>query len=378
MPPPLLTRAITLLLLIVACPISAQDEPLPDLQTAREDAKRDRAATIDKDVKPIDGEFNLHDLFSIRLDDKGFIKLTPNLPANLGPSSRLKVRGFDTPIRLDLERDEKEAISELRFVITNFNHTHAIVVESQVHWSPEVMVIDQMSRFQTGQNYVSLIQQDTAPEEKKLPRGVSLRVMLGDIPGQSAADTFEAESFVQLREKNWNEVEQYLRPILRELRLTSLLAVDPKLAWQVFAAEWDPDPKVVKQLEDMLPALNAEDFKERRNATQKLKELGEPVVPAILKLDRQKLTPEQNTALDSVLASLLKPQSELTKLRNDPNFLVDCLYSADQQVVRAALRRINQLLNKEEKLDASATPDQRSQTAEALRRELAAKLTPQP
>ena len=143
MPPPLLTRAITLLLLIVACPIIAQDEPLPDLQTAREDAKRDRAATIDKDVKPIDGEFNLHDLFSIRLDDKGFIKLTPNLPANLGPSSRLKVRGFDTPIRLDLERDEKEAISELRFVITNFNHTHAIVVESQVHWSPEVMVIDQ-------------------------------------------------------------------------------------------------------------------------------------------------------------------------------------------------------------------------------------------
>jgi hypothetical protein len=379
MPPRRLTTGtLALLLLIIACPIVAQDEPLPDLQTVREEAKRDRAATIDKDVKPVEGEFNLHELFTVRLDEHGFIKLSPNLPANLGPSSRLKVRGFDAPVRLDIERDEKEAISELRFVITNFNHTHAVVVESQVHWSPEVMVIDQMSRFQSGQNYVSLIQQDTAPDEKKLPRGVSLRVMLGDIPGQSAADTFEAESFVQLREKNWNEVEQYLRPILRELRLTSLLSVDPKLAWQVFAAEWDPEPKIVKQLEDVLPALNAEDFKERRNATQKLKELGDPVVPAILKLDRQKLTPEQNTALDSVLASLLKPQAELTKLRNDPNFLVDCLYSSDPQIVRAALRRINQLLNKEEKLDASASPDQRSQTAEALRRDLAAKLTPQP
>src|SRR5688572_14576147 len=254
MPPPLLTRAITLLLLIIACPIIAQDDPLPDLHTAREEAKRDRAATIDKDVKPVEGEFNLHDLFSIRLDDKGFIKLTPNLPANLGPPSRLKVRGFDTPVRLDIERDEKEAVSELRSVVTNFNHAHAVVVESQVHWSTEVMVIDQMSRFQTGQNYVSLIQQDTAPGEKKLPRGISLRVMLGDIPGQSAADTFDAESFVQLREKNWNEVEQYLRPILRELRLTSLLSVDPKLAWQVFAAEWEPEPKVVKQLADVLPA----------------------------------------------------------------------------------------------------------------------------
>src|SRR5688572_11738698 len=166
MPSHRFTLPITLLLLIIACPIIAQDDPVPDLQTAREEAKRDRAATIDKDVKPVDGEFNLHDLFSIRLDDKGFIKLTPNLPANLGPSSRLKVRGFDAHVRLDVERDEKEAVSELRFVITNFNHTHAVVVESQVHWSPEVMVIDQMSRFQTGQNYVSLIQQDTATDEK--------------------------------------------------------------------------------------------------------------------------------------------------------------------------------------------------------------------
>jgi hypothetical protein len=377
-----LTWSVILLLLTIACHVMAQDDAPdaapPDLQTAREEARRTRAATIDKDVKPVDGEFNLHDLFTVRLDEHGFIKLTPNLPPDLGPSNRLKVRGFDAPVRLDVERDEKQGIAELRFVATNFNHAHAVVVESQVHWSPEVMVIDQMSRFLNGQNYFSLIQQDTEPDDAKLPRGVSLRVMLGDIPGQSAADTFDAESFVQLREKNWNEVDQYLRPILRELRLTSLLSVDPKLAWQVFATEWEPEPKLVKQLDDLLPALNADDFKVRRIATQKLKELGEPVVPAILRLDRQKLTPEQNTALDSVLASLLKPQAELTRLRTDPNFLVDCLYSSDPQIVRAALGRINQLLGKEEKLDPSATPDQRAQVAEPLRRELTAKLTPQP
>jgi hypothetical protein len=361
------------LLACVALVTLAQD--LTDLQRAREQAMRDRAESIDKNVKPVEGEFDLHDLFALRLDNRGFIKLTPNLPPTLGPSNKLTILGFPTPVRLDiLDRDEQQAVTEMRFVVTNYNHAHAVVVESQFHWSPEVMVIDQMTRYLSGQNYIALIQQDTAPDDKKLPRGISLRIMLGDIPGQSAADTLQAQSFNELREKNWNEVEQYLRPILHELRLTSILSVDPRLAWQVFASEWEPDPRAVKQLSELLPALDAEDFKERRNVTQKLKELGDAVVPAILKLNRQNLTPEQNTGLDSVLASLLKPQEELSRLRRDPNFLADCLYSPDEQIVRAALRRINQLLKKDIELDPTTTVEQRSQFVERLRSDLTTQL----
>ena len=200
--------------------------------------------------------------------------------------------------------------------------------------------------------------------------------MLGDIPGQSATDSLEAKSFAELRQNHWNAVEQHLRPILHELRLTSVLSVDPKLAWQVFAAEWEPDPKAVRQLAELLPALNAEDFKERRAAVQKLKEIGDPVIPAILKLDRKQLTPEQSTGLDSVLASLLKPDDELTKLRTDANFLADCLYTSDERILRAALNHINKLLDKETKLDPATTTDQRAPIVEPLRRELTTRLAP--
>jgi hypothetical protein len=367
------TRPLLLLLCLITTAYAQGDT---DLRRAREQAIQERAESIDRDVKPVDGEFALQDLFTIRLDEHGWIKLTPNLPPNLGPANRLKVRGFANPVRLDvLDRDEKGAVTEMRLVATNYAHAHAVVVESQVHWSPEVMVIDQMTRFLTGQNYVALIQQDTAPDDKKLPRGISLRVMLGDIPGQSASEMLEAADFKELREKNWAVIEQYLRPVLSELKLTSILSVDPKLAWQVFASEWDPDPKAMRQLKELLPALNAENFKDRRDATQKLKDLGDPVVPAILRLDRKGLSPEQTSALDATLASLLKPKDELTRLRNDPNFLADCLYSPDEQILRAALSHINGILNKEAKLDPATTNDKRAAIVEPLRRDLAQKLT---
>src|SRR5947199_954851 len=77
---------------------------------------------------------------------------------------------------------------------------------------------------------------------RDLGEGENRVTLYVQIIGTPAVDLrLGAESIVDLRRKYPAETAKYVDPIFRTLRQEGLLArVDPKLAWQVFAAAFTP------------------------------------------------------------------------------------------------------------------------------------------
>ena len=181
--------------------------------------------------------------------------------------------------------------------------------------------------------------------------------------------------FDTLRRRHPRETERWLRPMLQELNQERMLAPDAAVAWQALADDWPDDPNARETVHEALPDLGDANYHTREAAAKRVADLGLAGATAILRLDdhhtRLDLSAEQNRELDSILSLWRTMPSEAAAvLRNDRQFLLDCLSSEEPTVRSVALGR----LQKMEECAREFTPqdlagdlDHRAQTVATLR-----------
>lgn len=91
----------------------------------------------------------------------------------------------------------------------------------------------------------------------------------------------------------------------------------------------------------------------------------------MMKMDRHGLSLEQNLRLDEVI-SRFKPlrEAEAERLRNDGQFLLDCLYGDDPSIRRLALQRLREIVDKPIDLDLALPEAARIEAINAVRERL--------
>jgi hypothetical protein len=184
--------------------------------------------------------------------------------------------------------------------------------------------------------------------------------------------TLGGQDFLDLRLQHGREVDQYLRPIIREFHQEpAVFAIPSPIAWQVLGKNYTPDAKTIDQVNNLIAQLNADDFRQRESAMKQLQSLGEPAAIGLWKIDRQKLSPQQSAAIDSFLANFqrLAPQ-KAAQLADDKSFLLDVLYDDDSTLRELALNRLGKISGKRISVQSDAD------AIAKLRAELAATTQP--
>ena len=190
--------------------------------------------------------------------------------------------------------------------------------------------------------------------------------------GNGRVDQKLAEKdFATLRQRHHAETEQWLRPILRELHQEAMFGADPATAWQVLAPQWPENLKLKDAIKGKIAALDNDDFRVRRRTADELERLGREAALVMMKMDRAGLTDEQNLRLDEVISRFKSvSDAEAVRLRNDPNFLIDCLYSNDPTARRLAMDRLREVTKKPLEFNLDVSEDDRIEAVNALRAKL--------
>jgi len=202
---------------------------------------------------------------------------------------------------------------------------------------------------------------------------IQLSVSNSSADGHSAQQSeYSAGDFVSLLHDNPQAVSLYLRPLLRRIEHEQLFSPDPTTAWEVFSDIRAADPLVMRKIQELLPKFNDTEYRVRRAAFAELKKLPQPGgADAVRHMNRAGLTPQQNVMLDLYLAPLTPmPEAQASRLRADPAFLLDCLYSEDIQIRRAALDRLRTLFHPEIDFDLDAPADVRALSVANLRKQI--------
>jgi hypothetical protein len=175
-------------------------------------------------------------------------------------------------------------------------------------------------------------------------------------------------NFTELRHRYPREVREYLDPMLRELQqATALLAPDPRIAYQVFAGDFKADPALKQKIDAALAKFDAEDFKVRNSAAKSLQELGEPAALALMRADRTGWSVDRNNGVDAFLAQYEgQPPAEVSRLKSDPAFLLDCLYSDDASTRSSAAAALEKILSRAVALEPNADLKSRAATIDRL------------
>jgi hypothetical protein len=196
--------------------------------------------------------------------------------------------------------------------------------------------------------------------------------------------TLTAPTFAQLVLDHPREVDEFVRPILRDFgQEAAVFAPDPKAAWQVLADDATLDPAIVERVNAAALKLDAESFRDREAALTALQEIGQPAALVLMKADRHAMSPEKQSNVDTFLAPYLPlAADEARRLRDDPHFLLDC-QSLDDATLRAlAWKRFksaaNPKLQYEPHADAATRAASLSRLRASLRRHTPATAPAQP
>lgn len=183
--------------------------------------------------------------------------------------------------------------------------------------------------------------------------------------------TLVEKDFLTLRQKHPVELEQWLRPVFHRLGQDAVFAADSNAAWQVLMEDWPLDAKLRQRVEQVIPQLNSPDWQARHAAADELMKFGRDGATALAQFDRKGLSLEQNVRIDEVLSHFEPlPPAETKPLRQNPNFLLDCLYSDDATVRRLAATRLQKLLGHRLNLNLDAPEPMRESGIEKIRAEL--------
>lgn len=322
--------------------------PIPageNLADLRRDAARQSAERMQ--TLPRLGTFPIEKIFHFSMDE-GDLKVTTDMAPTTGPV-RVQVEGFSGESTLNLRSARgagRDDVLFIQFRHDDFHRDNDILVTTQVLTGPNYIQIARGVENPQEDLNISLIQNLQTRRLMGMQGQDAIRLYVQGINSQSGQSTVDlklaAANLAQLMREHPREMAQYVQPIFRDLHQESaVFAVEPAVAWQVFAPQLQPDPKAAAQVARLLPELGAPRAAQRDQASSALRALGAPGALELMRLDRSKLSPEQNTRLDALLAPYrtLTP-AEAADLLNSPDFLLNCLNSDQHDIRAAALDRL--------------------------------------
>jgi hypothetical protein len=218
---------------------------------------------------------------------------------------------------------------------------------------------------------VQLIQDPAVPDPDPAEPPVRLYIAQDNkLTQQRQVDLkLNAMSFAQLYLQHPREVDQYLRPVLRDLRQeAAVYSPDTKAAWQVLAADATVDPQAAARVQQILSKLDAPNFQEREGAMAALQDMGQPAALVLMRTDRSKLSPDKQSGVDSFLAPFLPLSADdARRLGNDKTFLLNVLSADDPQLRKLAWARLQKLASPSVTFDPVADDATRATQLSKLR-----------
>jgi hypothetical protein len=319
------------------------------------------------------GDRRIDDLFHIRLEGRILAFSSPAAATPGEKQMRVRVEGLPGNGYVAIHRDPiTRELDRFELSVTDFPRPNRAST-LQIRCEPDKGRLDitQTSEIDGGHQHAMLLQ-ERGSEGYTAPF-IQLSVSNSSPDGHSAQQfEYSAADFLSLVRDNPEAANLYLRPLLRRIEHEQLFSPDPTTAWEVFSDIRTADPLIVRKINDLLPRFNDPQYRVRKAALAELKRLPQPAgADAVRHLNRSGLTPEQNVMLDLYLTPFT-PMSEaqVNQLRADPTFLLDCLYSEDLQIRRAALDRIRTLFHPELDFDLEAPADVRALAVANLRKQL--------
>lgn len=202
---------------------------------------------------------------------------------------------------------------------------------------------------------------------------LSLRVQVVGT-AQSAQSVYDVEpSLLMMRLDHPGDVERYVRPMFRAYRQEhAVFEVDPTVAWQVLSDTWVAPAALQTKVNGLVRALSADDYSTRASADQQLRNVGETAALYLMQMPRQNLTPEQIARIDKI-ESEYRPltDAQAAQLRQDANFLLDCLMCQDANLRRSALDHLQRMLGRHIDVDTNRSPRELGAQVDALREQFA-------
>lgn len=352
-------------------------------------------------MKPLNRN-HIEDVMQIRVEHKSLVLLTPlaNMPTEQQQRARFAgIRG--TALVVVTRKDQDEQWGPLR----NLALVRWFVLPSR--WAEpdsfRMTIID----FPSAKRIANLsINASTTPTNQltivktvQITNGPSQQVMLvqqkgpqsngagmiqlsvTDFRGPGGAAqvlNYVSPDFFTFVRQHPRQTNDFLRPLLRELGQESVFAPEPMIAWQVFSELWHPDPAIINQVRELLPALNADSYQARDSALAKLHHLGKGGAAVLMRMDRSGFTPEQNARVDRFLMQFAQlPARQVARLRSDPGFLLDCLYADDPTLRQTALERLRVVVGRPElQFDVNADATARASAVAGLRQQVLAATPP--
>jgi hypothetical protein len=282
---------------------------------------------------------------------------------------RVDVEGLDRPAQIMVQSDT-DGWRSFYFSRTKYPDEYAVDTIS-VMAQPVYLQISKNFTTDSLHYSVSMIQ-NRNPESVGTGDAMQLNVYSGGEPGRvSTRISLAEEDFATLRRKHPREVNTHLRPILTELHLESVFAIDPITAWQVFGDDWKPNEAVIAKVKRHLADLESDSYATRAAAGKALKDLGPEGALAIYRMNRAGLSAEQDRQLDAVLAGYpFLPPEQVEPMRKDVNFLLDCLYSDNADIRAIAGRHIREVSGRTISPGEIADGGARGKAIESLRSQL--------
>lgn len=323
-------------------------------------------------LRPL-GKHRIDQVLQLRVEKKFLAVYTP-LPSVPGEESmRATLDGIRGTALVDVHREDTRSgpAQPDRFSLNVMNFPAArqattLSIHSQLQ--PNQISISQTIQTTEGPLHQVMLTQQRGPQSNDNGL-VQLAITDSGAANQAPQQlNFESPDFFTFIHEYPQQTEQYVRPLLRELGQEAVFAPDPMVAWQVFSDLRQPDPRMAQKVRQLLPRLDADDYHVRNAALTQLQRLGRDGASVLVHMDRSKLTPEQNARIDRALLPYGHlPTREVSRLRSDAGFLLDCLYSEDTTIRQAAIARLRSMFRPDIEFDTDAPPIPRNAAVALLR-----------
>ena len=363
------TSLAVVILLLLSAPIFAQED---ELTRARREVRQDIGGEMSS--LPSLGRHDLADVLQFRRENDILLVRTTLSPTN--QMYRIEVPDMPGAATLHILPSRLTttvpAPVGFHFIHRDLERPGTILVQTTVFALPSNLQVTQDIQYLEEQRTVQYVQSGDpgAAEPVKL-----IVQHVNTVTKAITLDlTMTGTSLTDLRRRYPRATVQYLLPMFRDLHAEAVVfAADAKAAWQVLSEAWKPNPAVAAIVANILPRLDADEFRAREQATQELDRLGQSAALYLMHADRSAWTPEQLARIDSFLAGFRPlPNDEAKRLASDPDFLLDCLTCADAAIRVEAHNRLEATLKKTLPFDLNASDARRFAAVSTLRTQLLA------
>jgi hypothetical protein len=313
-------------------------------------------------AKPLLEKHSIEEVFAIERSGDDLALRTFLQPVRYYEERRAELTGLAFPAVVqcrEMSRDIPEV--EFEFTLDDWSDpsTHA---QLHIQSRPPEVQIEKTWYTPAGERAVLLMQGSQA---------TMLRLSSHEGPGPETLVQFREPNFATLHRKHRQTVEQYLRPLLRDVKQEAVFAPEKNEAWQVLADDLPVDESYRTPVMAHLADLNDPSYAVRSAATRGLYDLGRGAAVYLLHVDREKLTDEQKLRVDQVVSRYSAvPEEQAAKLHDDSGFLIDCLYCEDLQLRQLALRRLTKVTGKDVAFDLTVKDQAQVNAVNALRQQL--------